>query len=501
MFDDEHFIQKNEYVKTFNIHKIYTSSVTEGAKIESNFYRPNQQMIYAMLYKWFGENPKPFHLTSIFLHILNGFLIFLFLLSLKWEKTWAFIGGLLFLIHPIQTEAVAYISGLADPLSLCFILLYLYSFQKVLSLHKNALIWTFLSLFFLWIALFTKENAVIAFGLGALLVFHQYFQEKMKISVLSWGLLSTSLISVVIYLYLKFTFFTFTGSAGLTTEQNVYTESLSLRICTFLNILPQYFKMFFYPVQLNYEKPYTAFDTWVNAKTFFSFALIGFTLYATFKSKKLKTVSFGLLFFFISISPFIGIIPLNAMYLEHWLYIPSIGLIIVFLSLFQKLTKANPFLKIPLQGIAILIFGLFSYKTYARNAEWANIEKFYLNELKYSKSARTYNNLAMYYADKKLNGKAILYYQKSIALYDAFPEPHHNLGNIYFDQQNYTEAVNEWKKALLLDPNFIYTWGKVYEFAMQQNNKQAAANIEATIKSIQAGKPVSQKEVHLVFGN
>ncbi len=49
LLDDEHFIEKNQYVHELNVKKIYTSSVTEGAGKISNFYRPNQQLVYSIL--------------------------------------------------------------------------------------------------------------------------------------------------------------------------------------------------------------------------------------------------------------------------------------------------------------------------------------------------------------------------------------------------------------------------------------------------------------------
>ena len=112
LLDDEQFIQKNTFVHQLNIKSIYTTSVTEGAKMSGNFYRPNQQFIYSLIYNLFGEKSTvPFHIANILFHALNGFLLFLLLMRLQFKRAYAIIGGLLFIMHPILSESVAFISG------------------------------------------------------------------------------------------------------------------------------------------------------------------------------------------------------------------------------------------------------------------------------------------------------------------------------------------------------------------------------------------------------
>ena len=122
LFDDEFFIEKNQSVKEFKIKEIYTTGVTQGANVNGNFYRPNQQFAFAVISKIFGQKPLVFHAFSILCHALAAFLLFLFLAELTVSRNGSLIAAALFLLHPVQTEAVSYISGLADPLSGIFLL-------------------------------------------------------------------------------------------------------------------------------------------------------------------------------------------------------------------------------------------------------------------------------------------------------------------------------------------------------------------------------------------
>ena len=119
LLDDEHFIQRNTHVHELNVKKIYTTSVTHGAGQKSNFYRPNQQLAFAVVYNFFKENTLPYHIVSLLVHIFNVYILFLFLCFFFSDKA-AFYSSLIFLIHPIQTESVSFISGLAGPLGFFF---------------------------------------------------------------------------------------------------------------------------------------------------------------------------------------------------------------------------------------------------------------------------------------------------------------------------------------------------------------------------------------------
>jgi hypothetical protein len=525
LFDDDHFIVKNETVHALgNIGRIYTSSVTEGAHISGNFYRPNQQLVYALIYHFGKLSPVPYHLTSILLHLLNAYLLFFLLRRLEFLPETAFLTSLLFLIHPVQTEAVSYISGLADPLGSFWLLSGLLFFLKTLTApnRRSQIGLTLLMILTSAMALLSKENMVVILPLAALLAvfraIHQPVQqtlpqtsskkrpsrEILPLVEPAWRnprlLLSLAIMSGMtgLYLFMKLSVFSFTGRLGLTTETNIYTEHLWVRFCTFISIIWQYFRLIFWPWDLSYEKPYQAFPNLYSPGALFGLILIGIWLVSLLKIRRLSRLFFGLTWFFLALLPYTGIIPLNAMFLEHWLYLPIIGILsLVVWPLEYLILKQR---RRTLTLLLIIVIGLLMARTISRNREWSDIEKFYLNELKYTQSsARIFNNLGMYYADKNDSAKAIEYYQKAIATWDVFPQSHHNLANIYLASGRIEEAIKELHLALRLDPNFPYSLSKLLEVFDVTRQVDRAEQAKQLLLRIQAGQKNDPAEIEALF--
>lgn len=493
LFDDEFFIEKNESVIEFKVKEIYTTGVTQGASVNGNFYRPNQQFAFAVITKLFGQKPFVFHAFSILCHTLAAFILFLFLAELGFSRNSSFIGSFIFLLHPAQTEAVSYISGLADPLSAIFLLSGLLFLCKGLK-EKLDMKFMLPAFVFFVLALFTKENMVVFLPLAIAVAVYFFFSGKTKPETKLWIWLLVFVALDITYFTLKFTVFKFGDEAGLTSEKNLYTENLHIRIITFFNILPEYFKLFLFPKHLNYEKPYTAYTELLNARVFISFIALSLFAVSVYFIKKKPALFLGAACFFAALAPFTGIIPLNSMYLEHWMYIPIIGLIILLVILFDFLAKKNLHWAIAVVIIPVLM--IFSVRTFARNKEWASIEKFYLNELNYSQDAiRIYNNLGMFYADKKQYSKAISYYQKAIKKWDNFPQPHHNIANIYLDMNRPEDALNELYNALRIDPNFLYSLDKLQLVYAAYGREDKAQIIRSWIGQIQQGGKIEFAQV------
>jgi len=489
-FDDMDFIVNNQFIKSFSLSDIYSNSVTEGANVHSNFYRPNQQVVFAVIYHFFGANVIPFHLCSILFHCINAYFIFLLVARLGFSGPASFFASLLFLIHPIQTEAVSYISGFADILGLFFflsgLLVYLKSFW-VNEIKKQA-VYLFLACCLFSLALLSKESLVVLAPLCILISIYLISKEKQKTNTYFYLSLTFIIVLSISYLIMKFTWFNFSDSLGLTKEKNIYTENLNVRLNTFIGILPEYYKMILYPKSLFYAKPYMAYLELFTLKSLLGIASISLWIICLFRFQKNKQLALGITWFFIALLPFTGVIPLNSMFLEHWLYVPIIGICILIACHFDYLMRKG--FNTLLQVSTLLICILFVTRTYSRNQEWANVEKFYLNELKNNPSAASYNNLGMYYADKKAYQKAISNYQKGISMYNAFPQPHLNLANIYLNLNQVDNAITEIYNSLKIDPGYYNSLASLYTIYSNTNQPNKAAQIKEILENLKtAGKP------------
>ena len=433
VFDDNIFIENNTQVKSLDIAGIYRSSTTAGAGLSGdNFYRPNQQLIYATLHALFGLSPFWFHLVSILAHVINGFLLFLLFIRIGFARSQAVFGSALFLLHPILTQAVSYVSGLSEPLVLMSIL------GTVILFDKS---WFVASAVVFAVGLFSKENQSIAIGLVALLAYFRYMRGELE---------APKKIIVFIFSLLSLSFLYFLFRPGTLDFSSYSAPELSTRLLTFLHVLPQYAKMLFWPLPLYYEKPYT-FVPFFTPSSLLSIALIISGIWASFHSivKKRGEIFLGLGWFAVVMTPFLGIVPMNAVYLEHWLYIPIIGIIICLIYFFD-FKKHWP--------IIFIVLILFGVRITFRNLEWGDPIKFYKNELRYTdNSARIYVNLGMEFAERGDCSSAMSLYRQAIGMNDTYPQTHHNLAVCLEETGDISGAKEEYLKALKINPYFPYS--------------------------------------------
>jgi tetratricopeptide (TPR) repeat protein len=502
-FDDEHFIQKNSLIHSLDhVPELYTSTVTQGAAIKGNFYRPNQQLVYALLYQHYGQSTTlPYHLVSLMLHIASGILILLWLGRLGLGLFPAATGAALFLLHPVQTEAVCYISGLADPLATFFMLVALVLVTPPMSAiaSTNAsrrLSWRQVSavVLFTTLALFTKESSVVLAPFVLLSVGTQCLARKMKPDRSQVVITGTVIVLAILSVVAKFTMFKFGDAVGLTDAANPYTQSLILRLTTFVSVLWDYVYLLFWPKYLFYEKPYTAYEGLMHARGAFGSAMILLGLLPLLWAARVPRLALGVGMVFAALIPFSGIVPLNAMYLEHWLYVPMIGVALLLALIVEGLTKwvhRRRFAKSLFIGVVVVVACSAVARTRTRSAEWANIETFYLNEIDHAKNpGRIYNNLGMYYADLRDEARAIKYYELAVGSDTGriFAQPHHNLALAYVNAGRMPEAMRELRAALQVDREFIYSLGVLRDVFARQSDKRRQLLVESAIADVKAGQ-------------
>ena len=126
VWDDHYLIEYNARLKTpAAIIDFFTKDFWQNSSIHFNsgFYRPVTLLTFFVNYNLWNGQPFGFHFFNVVLHSINGVLIFLILLYLTQNTFVSFISGLFFIIHPVQTEVVAYIADINDILLVFFLLL------------------------------------------------------------------------------------------------------------------------------------------------------------------------------------------------------------------------------------------------------------------------------------------------------------------------------------------------------------------------------------------
>ncbi|MFQ5493340.1 MAG: tetratricopeptide repeat protein [Candidatus Dojkabacteria bacterium] len=500
VFDDELLITRNQLIRSLeSLPDFFNSSISSGAFVNGgNFFRPIQLFIYSIIYQLFKLEPLPYHFVSVLIHSFNGYLIFQLLRKLKIKAIPSLIAALFYFLHPVHTQAVSYISGIADPLGLMFSLgslLMVFKYQKE---DKPKYFFWSVGLFVL--AVLSKESYFVTAPLAVVFGFISTKDLKFK-QIKNQKLLFTLCAIAVIYVALKLTVFNFTGAVGLVNESSVYTDNPFIRLSSFVGAIPEYLKLIFFPLHLFYEKHLLVSTTVMSVSGVIGLVtivgLITGSLWAY--SKKEKLLLAGLLWIIISFLPFIGLIPLNAIYLEHWLYMPMGGVAIIIGWSLGKIgfPKNTGWLIYPI----VAILGLFVVRIHLRNAQWADPVLFYENEIEHgAASARVYNNLANEYSIRGELDEAIDLYTQSLELRQDYPQTHHNLAYIQIRNGFVNEALDNFYKALTLDTGFIYSHIELSKYFERTGDIEKAKSFKLFAERIGQDGEVTLAEINKALG-
>lgn len=490
IWDEKFLILGNKHVDSMsNVTLWFTSSVGEGAGRATGLYRPIATMVNSTMVWIFGKEPIAFHLLNILIHSINGLLLFKFL-SKKVTSKILTLGVLtIFLIHPVQAESVSYIAGLPDLLSATFILLAILAFER----KSNFLLKVVSVSIFSLLGCMTKESAL---AILPLLILIQIFFGNNKNSKNEKLTLAILTIILIIFWQIRTSIISFDASLGLAANFNVYTDSLKIRILSFISAIYHYCRLIVFPADLQFEKEFRAYAIFKGASLYGIIILIFGTILTVKKSLKNKEILFWYLWFFILLFPVSGIlIPTNAVYYEHWLYLPIIPAILLFLHLCKILENKKRFIGIVIFG---MVFIALCGRTFYRNIDWADKERFLKKELPGShESPRLLSNLGTHYFDEKKYEKALHYYSRSLAG-DKDNTVHglrNNIGNTYLALKDIDNAVKFYFEALRINPNATDPLTNLLTVAMIINHEGKVKYLEELIARRENGEELTFEEI------
>jgi len=482
LITENHFIKSSKYILDMFKHQLYYS--TAGS---SNFYRPLQNLFLYFDYSLWKENPVGYHLTNILFHILSAFLIYLLIKCIFNRKAIAFLVSFLFLVHPVNSTVVNYISSRADSQSAMFTLLALFLFIKYTARSGSAA-YLWISLFSFIAALLSKELAII---LPFLLLFAMPLVSGPKISVLKKTI--PFFIILGVYIALRATVLSFSNTLHVT------SPSLYIRLSTTCESFVRLIGTLFAPLQIHIEKRLPLSKGLLDPATFASLVVwIALAVFMIRIRKHCKMCFWGLVWFFVTLIPMANIVPINTTLADHWLYIPCAGFFLSVIAainyLIEKLAaKRLDFYKklglILYTGVIIL----FSILTIKQNTIWSSPLKFYTLATKYNPASyRGHNEIGVIYLnDYQDYDKAIMEFEKAIAINPSFDQAYDNLGVAYDHKGNLDEAIVQHKKAIELNPynaksfnNLGNAYNKLNRFDEAIANYQNALKLNPDYKAV-----------------
>lgn len=482
VYDDESVIVKNEIVT--DIHKlplIFTTSYWEGyrwegiEKKEQSLYRPLVILSYALNYLVNGPNPFGYHLINLIVHLINSILVFLLCLHLfeSWKWFSALVVSLLFATHPIHTEAVTNIVGRAELLCSCFFILALWFYIKAgLDKSSHSHFFYFLSLIGYFLALLSKESAITLLGIVVLIDWLYRYQGRLRVmrknglNEIKRNYLGFFLVTLI-YFILRFLVLKNPINLGSVTmlDNPLIAVSFWQRILTAFKVMGDYLTLLLFPIQLSADYSFnqvpvvtTILSPGLLCSLFLIITIIGL---ACWWSRRARTISFSIFFFFITLSVTSNLLVIiGTIMAERLLYLPSLGFYIFVVALGQKALaglsqKRRIASSYSLIAIVLLIVSLYALRTWIRNRDWKDEAHLFSSVVRTApESARGHNQMAAVYFQNGDYEMALKEARRAVEIHPDYKEAHYCLGTTYNKIGQYNKAVNELIRALRLHPRY-----------------------------------------------
>ncbi|MFH1422875.1 MAG: tetratricopeptide repeat protein [Planctomycetota bacterium] len=383
VFDDVKMIKENTAIRSLSsavqiITGIFSYNPIQGKEtIIDPGYRPVRFLSYIIDYKLSGLSPVGYHLSNIIYHALTAFILFIIIRKLTSNYSASLIGALVFTVHPVNSEAVAYLTGRKDLLCTLFYLLAFYLFLKYKETPLvKYMIFIFISFL---LALFSKEMAVtfpfaiLLFGFLDSKAKGVKLSEWFKTLLKDYKLYCPLIIMAVLYSL----FALLIKNPSVAAEEHIeyIGGSFLTSTLTMFRVFAFYIRILFVPSGLSADYSYNAFPSsaslFTPLTTFFSLlflmAITALGILLIVKRKHLY--GFAILFFFLSLAPVAQIIPLPEPVAERFLYLPSVSIALLSTLLFMKLVSVKKLYYFSCFGFSILLI-VFSILTVKRGTEW-----------------------------------------------------------------------------------------------------------------------------------
>ncbi|HPZ09379.1 MAG TPA: tetratricopeptide repeat protein [Candidatus Eremiobacteraeota bacterium] len=476
--DDFHSIVNNPAIR--HIHPLWRHFVDPSTVtiLPSNItYRPLLPLSLSITYAISGYNVSGYHIFNIIFQCLGGIFLYLFFFEIltfhKAENNIssrfiAFLGSLIFTIHPISGFCVNYICGRDNPMMVVFITISLYIYVKMRKYGETIAGWIGALSFFL-MALCCKPMAVIVpfvvWEFEILIAGEKAFSKRTIYRTWSYGL---TVIGIYIFVRYFTTVFQSThGFIGTTLKcRGIYLMT------QFKLHLFHYFRNFFWPFEIRGLPSCEVIDSPLDFKMLLGLFIIILSIIIAFRlRRKDPLISFCIFAYWTMFIPSSSVLPVFQYVADRWMYpsLPYISLITAILII--------RYIKKPEISIvsAILLIVYFGISSFFMNYHWKNPLSFYTQCAKYGTNEIGYINLglACMLTDDK---EAKFYYEKALKVNPRYYLAYINLGLWYLTHGDKEKALEMMKKGVKYTPRgcepYPYYW---YGRTLEHNGRNREA--------------------------
>ncbi|HUI66968.1 MAG TPA: tetratricopeptide repeat protein [Nitrospirota bacterium] len=460
VYDDIPQVVQNPWIREIRfVPEIFSTNVWAFQGTSTNYYRPLMHMSFMLSYYLFGLTPWGFHLVNILLHAGVTVLVFLISSRLFWtanppsffvSRFLPFIAAVLFAVHPIHTEVVAWVGGVTDlSFSLFFLLaLYLYILSTDRGAHQKGLYLLSVASFFL--ATLYKEPA-LTFPL--ILAAYDYTCSRDALRPFEYlKRYSGYLGAATVYFILR------VNALGRFAPVRRYGELSAYEyLINALSLFRQYLGKLLLPTHLNAYHVFLPISSILERNGLLSLAItmiFAGTILLAFK--KSRPAFFALALVLVPLLPALYIPGAGEnTFAERYLYLPSFGFVLLVALLAGRIVLRKPRWSVPLAAALALIAALYSFGTVQRNGVWKDDEHLWRDVVQHSPdSAVPHYNLACALNAQGRIDEAIGEYQAAIKIRPAVVA-YTSLGAAYQSKGLINEAIEQYQLAVRLEPGDV----------------------------------------------
>jgi protein O-mannosyl-transferase len=463
VFDDQHTIQENAKIR--NTGNFFSPDVLRSP-------RPLVDFTFALNYHFGKLRVFGYHLVNLLIHIVNGILVF-FLSRMLYRKLSRFnsetsyfaalFAALIFIAHPLQTQAVTYIAQRYTSLAALFYLGSVLSYilaRDSKSAGKSAATWGFSLVSFICglLAFLSKQNSA-SLPLAILLVEYAIYDRSWQGWKKKTGFILPGVLLCGFFYAYNMGLFRHDIQFGTFLEDvsEVARETRQVSrwhyLCTQFNVIPIYIRLLFIPIQQNLDYLYVFKNGFFDGATPYLFAfLLGLFAAAWWHRNKRPILCVAILWFFISLSVESSIFPIRDALFEHRLYLPMFGF-----SLLSGYIVENLLSKYRLWFFVAAMTMLISLAvtTYQRNEVWRDDITLWSDVINKSPdNYRGWTNLGYAFKQSGNLNAAIANYDRALRLKPDYYFALSNKGAVLGRTGKSDEAILLFKMALQYKPDY-----------------------------------------------
>ncbi|HLO69520.1 MAG TPA: tetratricopeptide repeat protein [Flavipsychrobacter sp.] len=446
-------------------------------------YQPLPVLTFAINYATTGMDPVPIHLMNVVMHLINIWLVFKFISELTEKKNIALIVAFLFALHPMNVEAVSWMSARSSSMYVLFYLLALRSYVRYHKTNFQTKHLIIAALYFI-VSLFSKAQAVT---LPVLLFAIDYYYNRKLNAKLVLEKIPFFALSVIFGLI---TIMDSDTQGNLKDGMLISYNAIDLFFMVCYSFAFYFVKLivpanlcgiYVYPPKTGGSLPWEYYASPV---------LLLAILFLLYRFRKNRTVIFGAALFFITISINIQLIPSRLFITtDRYAYFPYVGLFFIIGYIYNQLQQSEALAKKYLQpfGIALVAAGLvYCYAIWERNKTWNNDYVFLTDIIEKNEPvpyiSRAYGNRGNYFLNNGMINEALADFTSALKVKPDDGQSYYNRAITYVKVSRWQEALADLDSSIKYNPKFALSYSNMA--FIRYNLKDYNGALEAANKCI-----------------